>query len=78
MGMQILNQEKTLILRGYVDIFVRECSDEGAEVVASYIGDESVLVVLGKYKTMERAKEVLGTLARGISIGLHMFRMPEK
>ena len=76
--MEILDQGKTTILRDYKNIYVRERHNGETEVVAEYAGNDNILLVLGRYPNIGRAKEVLGTLARGIGIGLHMFRMPEK
>lgn len=76
--MEILDQGKTTILRDYKNIYVRERYDGETEVVAEYAGNDNILVVLGRYPNVGRAKEILGNMARAIGLGLHMFRMLEK
>ena len=76
--MQILSQNKCLIINNYTGIYYELVSEYHCILCSvSRVSDDANEMLLGKYNSKERCKEIIKDISIAINRGTKCFEMPQ-
>jgi hypothetical protein len=78
-SMQILNQDKCLIINNYTSIYYELVSEYHCILCSvSRVNDDTNLMLLGEYNSKERCLEVIKDISIAIVRGVKCYEMPSR